>query len=170
MHPERVRQPPKRFTPKEVPTAMQTKRKRPSSGASSASKRGKKAASAKKASAKKASASAKKAVAAKSNASSVIAPGSVADDDQADSREDKRSKDTARQIARMRTLAKRIGIPIDPFVEEYRRQAGATIEISPDQAEAAARGNLWNQMADQPTPGDDDMDGGGDAAGSENRG
>ena len=131
MHPERVRQPPNRFTPKEVPTAMLTGRKRPSSGASSASKRGKKASPSKrgkKASvAKKASASAKKAGAAKSNASSVSAPGSVADDDQADSREDKRSKDTVRQIARMRALAKKIGIPIDPFVEEYRRSADATI-------------------------------------------
>ena len=139
MHPERVRNPPNHYTPKEVPTSMRGV-KRSSGGASSAKKRGKKAAPSKRGkkaapskrgkkagAAKKASASAKKAVTAESNTSSVIASGSAADDDQADSREDKRSRDTARQIARMRTLAKRIGIPIDPFVEEYRRQAGATI-------------------------------------------
>ena len=128
MHPERVRGPPKHYTPKDVPFSMQTKRKRPASVASSASKRGKEAASTSKRRKGKTSKRRKgKKASVKSRASSASAPGPVADDDQADSREDKRSKDTARQIARMRALAKKIGISMDPFVEEYRRASDATI-------------------------------------------
>ena len=130
MYPERIRGPPKHYTPKEVPFSMQTKRKRSvsvASSASSASKRGEEAASTSKRGKGKASKRGRKAKKVKSRASSASAPGPVADDDQADSREDKRSKDTARQIRRMRALTKKVGISMDPFVEEYRRASDATI-------------------------------------------
>ena len=134
MHPARVRVPPPYYTPEDRPFAMQTKRKRSvsvassASSASSASKRGEGAASTSKRRKGKSSKRGGKAKKVKSRAPSASALGPVADDDQADPLEDKRSTDTARQIARMRALlAKKLGMSMDPFVEEYRRASNATI-------------------------------------------